>query len=331
MNRHRTHLMLALGATALLAAPRLASADASYNLRKAYTGTAGGDSNFGAGYRVEYGFSASKANANTNVAGDAQAGTWFRLFGKTFDAASVKAKATGSVTNTCNANLTYETFVVGIKIPGGSGSFAGGKFASKDIIRRTQQLTPKVNVDFLRVGPITLGFTAFASATEYFRLNGSAWCSHISAEFRPGAVLSGTLEFRADAIIVAAGLRGVLSLMDTALPVTGTVSWLGKSAADFINGGSFCTWQLNSSATVKLEIIPVSGRFEPFVRVGLPCTDLFGILPGKGICLNKEFSQVLWSASAGRTSFPLDGTPAEIRIGTSTTTCGPAIPAPPAR
>jgi hypothetical protein len=331
MNRHRTHLMLAIGAAALLAAPRLASADASYNLRKAYTGSVGGNSNFGAGYRVEYGLSASKSNANTNVAGDAQASTWFKLFGKTFDAAAVKANATGSVTNTCNANLSYETYLVGIKIPGASGSFAGGKFASKDLVRRTQPLTPKVSVDFLHVGPIALGFDAFASATEYIRINGTAWCSHISAEFRPGAVLSGSLQFRADAVIVAAGIRATLSLMDSALPMTGTVSWLGQTASDFIEGGSFCTWQLSSSASVKFELIPISGTFEPYVRVGLPCTDLFGILPGKGICLNKEFSQVLWSSSAGKTSFPLDGTPAEIRIGTGTPTCGPSIPAPPAR
>jgi hypothetical protein len=331
MNRHRKRLMLAFGAAALLAAPRLASADASYNLRKAYTGSAGGDGNFGAGYRLEYGLSASKSSANTNVAGDAQASTWFKLFGKTFDAAAVKAKATGSVTSTCNANLAYETYLIGIKIPSASGSFAGGKFASKDLVRRSQQLTPKVSVDFLRVGPAVLGFEAFASATEYIRINGTAWCSHISAEIRPGAVLSATATFRLDALIVASGVRGTLALMDSAAPMAGTVSWLGRSQNDFIDGGSFCTWQLSSSATAKLEIVPVSGKFEPYVRVGLPCTDLFGLLPGKGICLNKEFSQVLWSASAGKSTFPLDGTPAEIRLGSNTPTCGPTIPAPPAR
>ena len=94
--RHRT-LMVGLAAAAWLSAPAIARADAGLNFRKAYTGNAGGSTNFGAGYSLEYGLSASKANALAKVGGDARASTWARLFGKTFDAASMKASASGAV------------------------------------------------------------------------------------------------------------------------------------------------------------------------------------------------------------------------------------------
>ena len=322
------HLLLGLGVAALLAVPGVARADASYNLRKAYTGTAGGStSNFGAGYRLEYGLAASKSGTTRSVAADTGASSWVKLFGKQFDAVSVKVGATGSVTNSCTSRVTVDTYLVGIKVPAASGSFSGGAF-NRAILNRTQSLTPKVSFDIVRVGPVSLGFDAYAYANEYINVNGALWCDRISAEVRPGVRLVATGEFHVDAIIVASGMRATLSLMDSSLPMKGTVSWLGQSEPDFFGGGSFCTWHLSSSASINFEIVAVNGKFEPFVRVGLPCTDIFGILPGKGICLNKEWSHVLYSFSSGRSVFPLVGTPQEIRIGDGTATCGPAIPAP---
>ena len=326
MNLTHKHLLLGLGAVALLAAPRVARADASYNLRKAYTGTAGGStSNFGAGYRLEYGLAASKSGTNRSVNGDATASTWAKLFGQQFDAASVKVSAAGSVTNTCTARVGIDMYLVGIKVLG--SSFSGGRYSRQIMEPRTQQLTPKVTFDLVRVGPIALGFDAFAYATEYVNANGDLWCDRISAEIRPGVKLSATGSFHVDAIIVKSGMKATLSLLDSSLPVKGTVSWLGKSQPDFFGDG-FCTWQLNSSAAINFEIVPVSGKFEPYVRVGFECVDVWGLLPGKGICLNKEWSSVLYSFSSGKSVFPLVGTPNEVRIGDNTATCGPAVPAP---
>jgi hypothetical protein len=334
MNTRHRALIFGLAAAAWLGAPTGARADAGISFRKAYTGTSGGNNNFGAGYRVEYGLSASKANANARVAGDARASTWFRLFGMTFEAAALKAAASGSVNTaapTCAASLNYETFLVGIKIPAASGSYNGGVFVNKDLFVRSQRLTPRVYVPFVNVLGVTLAFEAFASATEYVRVNGTAWCDRVSAEFRPGVNLSATAAFIADAIIVASGVRGTLTLMDTSLPVTASAGWSWKSEFDLIEGGSFCTWSLGSSASSRLEIIPVAGLFDAFVRVGLPCVDIFGLLPGDGFCLNKEFSQKLWSTSAGRTTFPLTGLAREIRIGTGTASCPATPPTPPTR
>jgi hypothetical protein len=111
--------------------------------------------------------------------------------------------------------------------------------------------------------------------------------------------------------------------------MNGNVNWTTRTESDFFSGGSFCTWTLGTQATANFEIIPISGKFEPYVRIGLPCTNLFGLLPGNGICLNKEWSTVLSSFSAGKSVFPLAGSPQEIRIGDGTATCGPAIPTPP--
>jgi hypothetical protein len=329
MNLTRKHLLLGLGAVALLAAPRVARADASYNLRKAYTGTAGGStSNFGAGYRLEYGLAASKSGTTRSVSADAAASTWAKLFGMQFDAVSVKLGAAGSVSNSCTSKVTVDTYLVGIKLPAGSSSgFSGGTF-NRQILVRSQPLTPKVSFDIVRVGPFSLGFDAYAYASEYINVNGALWCSNITAEIRPGVKLVATGDFHVDAVIAASGMRATLSLMDSSLPLKGNVSWLGTSQADFFSGGSFCTWQLNSSAAINFEIVAVNGKFEPYVRVGLPCTDIFGLLPGKGICLNKEWSHVLYSFSSGKSVFPLVGTPNEVRIGDNTSTCGPAIPAP---
>lgn len=333
MNTTRTRLLLGLGVAAVLAAPRAASAEASYGLSKAYTGTATGNSYFDAGYRVEYGLSAGKSGSNTSVGGSARTNTWVKLFGKQYDATSVRAVHSGSMTSTCNANLAYETYLVGIKIPTLSGSVAGGTWtaSSKPVISRQQPLTPKVNVDFARVGPATLGFELTTTATEYMRLNGTLWCNQISAELRPGAVLTATAAFRADAIIVAAGIRGSLQLMNSSLPVMAKAGWSTRTASDFFSGGTFCNWQLNTSASANLEIVPVTGKFEAYVRVGLPCINVFGLLPGNGFCLSDEFSQTFWNYSAAKKVWPLAGTPAEVRIGDNTTSCGPSIPAPPVR
>lgn len=333
MNITRKHLLLGLGVAAALAAPQAASAEASYNLGKAYTGTATGNSYFDAGYRVEYGLSAAKSGSLTSVGASARKNTWVKLFGKQFDATSMRAVHSGSMTATCNANLAYETYLVGIKIPTLSGSVAGGTWTvnSKPVVSRQQQLTPKVNVDFARVGPATLGFEVSTMATEYMRLNGTAWCNQVSAEFRPGAVLSVTAAFRADVVIAAAGIRGTLQLMNSSLPVMAKAGWGTQTASDFFSGGSFCTWTLNTSATANLEIVPMTGKFEAYVRVGFPCVNLFGLLPGNGLCLSEEFTQKFWEFTSAKKVWPLAGTPAELRIGDNTASCGPSIPTPPAR
>jgi hypothetical protein len=319
---------------ATLGAARPASADVNTNFRKSYSGGAGGDSKFGAGYRLDYGFAASKNGGNAKLSADAGTTGWVKLFNKTFDAVTLKANATGALNTTgtqCSASLAYETFLVGIKVPTASGSVAGGKFANKTIISRSQKLLPKANIDLVRIGPAVLGLEAWASATEYVKINGTAWCNSISAELRPGANITAVANFRADAVIAAAGLRGTLTLMDVSVPATASIGWSWKKESDFFSNGSFCSWTAGTSANAKVEIVPVSGKFEPWVRVGLPCTDIFGILPGKGICLNKEWSHTLWSASAGKSSFALASAAYTPFIGTSTTSCPANPPAVPNR
>jgi hypothetical protein len=331
MNYTRKHLLLGLGVAALLAAPRVASAEVSFNLRKAYTGTAGGNNYLDAGYRIEYGVSAGKSGTYQSVIADTRSNSWVKLFGRQFDATSVRAAHTGTVNGGCNANLAYETYLVGIKIPTLSGSIAGGWYNRKNVISRQQALTPKISVDFARVGPVTVGFDVKTTATEFVRLNGTVWCNQINAELRPGAVLSISAAFRVDAVIAAAGIRGVLTLMDSSLPVVANVGWQGTTQSDFFSGGSYCTWQLSSYASANLEIIPVSGRFEAFLRVGLPCLNVLGILPGDGLCLSEEFKQTFWNYTAAKKVWPLEGRPLEHKIADGTANCGPAIPNPPAR
>jgi hypothetical protein len=333
MNVTRKHLMLGLGVAAALAAPRAARAEAGYSLSKAYTGTATGNSYFDAGYRVEYGLYAGKSGASTTVGASARKNTWVKLFGRQYDATSMRAFHNGSMTSICSSNVGWETYLVGVKIPTLSGSAGGGTWtaSSKPLVSRQQALTPTVNVDFVRVGPAVLGFEIKTIATEYMRLNGTLWCNQASAEFRPGAVLTASAAFRADAIIAAAGIRGVVTLMNTSLPVMARAGWSTRTASDFFSGGTFCNWTLSTSATANLEIIPVSGRFEAYVRVGLPCLNFLGLLPGDGFCLSDEFKQTFWSYTPAKKVWPLAGTPAEIRIGDNTASCGPSIPTPPVR
>lgn len=331
MNCTRKHLLLGLGVAALIAAPRVASAEASFNFRKAYTGTAGGNNYLDAGYRIEYGMEAAKSGAATSLGADAQSNTYVKLFGKQFDATRLKATHAGTVAAGCSAYLQYETYLVGIKIPTLSGNLSGGVYNQKYAVSRVQQLTPTINVDFVRVGGAALGFNITTTATEYMRVNGTIWCNQVSAELRPGAYLTIKAAFRADVLIAAAGIRGTLSLMDTSLPMAANVSWQPRSYADFFTGGSYCTWQLNTSATANLEIVPVSGKFEAYVRVGPPCFNVLGLFSGNGICINEEFNQVFWNYTGSRKVWPLIGSPLEYRIGDNTATCGPAVPPPPAR
>ncbi len=323
----------AFSVLAVLGAAKNAAADVNTSFHKSYTGDLTGDANFDAGYGLDYGFAASKTGSSAKLSADASSRAWVKLFKKTFDAVSLKASAVGGVStgsNPCTSNINYETYLVGIKLPTGSGSISGGQFANKDIISRTQKLTPKASIDLVRIGPAVIGLTAQASATEYVRLNGTAWCNSISAELRPGAKLTAVAEIRADAAIVAAGFRGTLTLMDLSVPATAKVGWSWKQESDFFDG-PHCAWTANTSANARAELIPISGKFEPWVRVGLPCTDVFGLLPGKGICLNKEWSHTLWSASASKSTFNLASTSGAPFIGTSTTSCPATPPKPPAR
>ena len=75
----------------------------------------------------------------------------------------------------------------------------------------------------------------------------------------------------------------------------------------------------------------MTGKFEAYVRVGFPCVNLFGLLPGNGLCLSEEFTQKFWEFTSAKKVWPLAGTPAELRIGDNTASCGPSIPTPPAR
>jgi len=319
---------------ATLGAARSASADVNTSFRKSYSGGAGGDSKFGAGYRLDYGFGASKNGGNAKLNADASTTGWVKLFNQTFDAVTLKANATGAVNTTgaqCTANLAYETFIVGIKVPTASGNAAGGKFANKTIVSRSQKLLPKATVDIVRIGPLVVGLEAWAAATEYVKINGTAWCNSISAELRPGANITAVVQIRADAAIAAAGIRGSLTLMDVSVPATASVGWSWKQQSDFFSNGPFCTWSAGTSANAKVEVIPVSGKIEPWVRVGLPCTDVFGLLPGKGICLNKEWSHTLWNASSSKSTFALASASYTPFIGTNTSSCPANPPAVPNR
>lgn len=329
----RTLSSAMLSLITLLGAAKNASADVNTSFRKSYTGDVTGDANFDAGYGLDYGMTASKNGGTAKLTADAGSKAWVSLFKKRFDAVSLKATAVGTVSTgapSCAANITYETYLVGIKLPTASGTIAGGQFANKEIVSRTQKLTPKASIDLVRIGPAVLGLEAYASATEYIRLNGVAWCNSISAELRPGAKLTAVANFRADAVIVAAGLRGTLTLMDVAVPASASVGFSWKQQADFFDG-QYCSWSANASAKASVEVIPVSGKFEPWVRVGLPCTDVFGLLPGKGICLNKEWNHVLWSASASKSTFNLASTSGAPFIGTNTASCPPNPPKAPNR
>src|SRR6187402_1873030 len=85
---------------ATLGAARSASADVNTSFRKSYSGGAGSDSKFGAGYRLDYGFGASKNGGNAKLNADASTTGWIKLFNQTFDAVTLKANATGAVNTT---------------------------------------------------------------------------------------------------------------------------------------------------------------------------------------------------------------------------------------
>lgn len=333
MSSIRIRLFTGLTLLASLAVSAAARADAGTTFRKAYTGSSGGDNNFAAGYSLEYGFNTSKVSASARVGADAKGAAWVRLFGKTFDAVTVKGNASGSVSTAspgCTSSLGYEAYLVGIKAA--SSSITGGTYnKATDIFRRSQRLTPKIEISLVRIGPATLGLETYASATEYLRMTGTVWCNRISGELRPGANLSAVANFKADAVIVAAGIRGTLTLMDMSLPSTAAVGFSWQTQSDFFSGGTYCSWNGSLSASSKFEIIPISGKFEPWVRVGLPCTDIFGLLPGKGICLNKEWAHTLWSSSGSKSTFPLAGFTSTPVIGDGTSACPANPPAPPTR
>lgn len=330
----RTLSAATLSLVSVLGVAGNAAADVNTNFHKTYNGDITGDANFDAGYGLTYGLTASKNGGTAKVTGDATSSAWVSLFKKRFDAVKLTANAVGQISTgspACSANITYETYLVGIKLPTASGSISGGQFANKEIISRSQKLTPKAEINLVRIGPVTLGLEAYASATEYVRLNGLAWCDRISAELRPGAKLTAVANFRADAAIAAAGLRGTLTLLDVSVPATASVGFSWKKETDLVEGGTYCSWSAFANANAKVEVIPISGKFEPWVRVGLPCTDIFGLLPGKGICLNKEWSHVLWSASASKSTFPLASSSTAPFIGNGTTTCPAAPPKAPTR
>lgn len=336
MNKAKVSCVMGLGLVAAMGFAKTASADINTSFRKAYKGDSPGDSNFGAGYTFEYGYSASKVGNVANTAADARAGAWARLFGKTFDAVSLRANGTARLATTapnCSASITYETYLVGIKIPAGSGSVQGGRFANKSLIYpngRLQQLTPKAEVTLATVGPVRLVFQAYAAATEDITLNGNVWCNNVSAEMRPRVALTAVGDFKVEAVIAAAGLRGKLNLMDMSLPAKANVNWGYKIFSDFVSGGSYCNWDMSASASASFEITPVSGSFEPWVRLGLGCTDVWGLLPGKGICLGKEWSTKVGSFSAGKSVYPLVGASGAPFIGAGTPSC-PNPPVSPER
>jgi hypothetical protein len=334
MNKAKVSCVMGLGMVAAMGVARTASADIQTSFRQAYKGESAGNSNFGAGYTFEYGYSASKVGSVANTAADARVGSWARLFGKTFDAVSLRANGTArlaTVAPNCTASIAYETYLVGIKVPAGTGSIQGGQFVKKNVFTpRVQQLTPKAEVTLVAVGPARLVFQAWAGATEYITVNGNVWCNNVSAEMRPGVALTAVGDFKFDVVIAAAGLKGKLNLMDMALPAKANVNWGYKIFSDFFSGGSFCNWDMNASASANFEITPVSGSFEPWVRVGLPCVDIWGILPGKGICLNKEWSHKLWTFTSGKYVYPLVGSSGAPFLGASTPSC-PSVPASPVR
>ncbi len=334
MTNIRTLSAAAFSVMTVLGAAKHAAADVNANFQKTYTGDITGDANFDAGYGLDYGMTATKNGSSAKLSANAASRAWVSLFKKRFDAVSLKANAVGQISTgspACSANIVYETYLVGIKVPTASGSISGGQFANKEILSRSQKLTPKASVDLVRIGPVVIGLEAKASATEYVRLNGLAWCDRISAELRPGAKLSVSAEIRADAAIVAAGIRGTLTLMDVSVPATAAVGFSWKQQYDLVEGGQYCSWSANASANAKVEIVPISGKIEPWVRVGLPCTDVFGLLPGKGICLNKEWSHVLWSKSAAKSTYNLASSSTTPYIGNGTASCPPNPPKAPAR
>ena len=309
-------------------------ADVTQSFRKSYTGSTGTSDRFGGGYSLEYGYSISKSGSSASASGDAKAGTWVKLFGRTFDAVSIKAAGNGTVrtTNpTCAAQMSYETFLVGIKIPTMSKTIAdGGRWANKRVFNNFQELIPGGNIDFplVSVAGVTVGVRARAFATEYVNVNGSIGFAGVSAEIRPGANVSAQGTFYLNLVrVLESGVNGTVTFMDIAVPASLTAGWSYSTQPDFINGGTFCAWQKNSAANVNVDITPIAGSLDAFVQIGLPCIDLLITR----VCLNKRLTWNLWSTSAGRTRFPLEGTAAAPGIGDSTTVCPPASPLPPTR
>lgn len=333
MTRYRLALITAcVGASVGIAAP--VHADPTQSFRKSYTGSTGTSDRFGGGYSLEYGYALSKTGSSATASGDAKAGTWVKLFGRTFDAVSIKAAGTGTVRTTnpaCAAQMSYETFLVGIKIPTMSKTISdGGRWANKRIFNNFQELIPGGNIDFplVSVAGVTIGVRARAFATEYVNVDGSIGCSGVSAEIRPGANVSAQGTFYLNLVkIIEAGVSGTVTFMDIAVPASLTAGWSYSVQPDFINGGTFCAWQKTSAASVNVDVTPVAGSLDAFVQIGLPCIDLLITR----VCLNKRLTWNLWNTSAGRTRFPLEGTTFAPGIGDGTATCPPAAAAPPVR
>lgn len=333
MTRLRLALItIGLGISVGIAAP--ARADTSNSFRRSYTGGVGTADRFGGGYSLDYGYSLTKSGSAANASGDAKAGTWVRLFGRTFDAVSIKASGTSTVRTTaptCTAQVTYDTFLVGIKIPTLSGRIAdGGRWANKKIVNSSQALIPGGNLDLplVSVAGVTVGVRAQAFANEYVNIDGSIGCTGVTAQVRPGANVSAQGTFYLNFVqVVEAGVSGTVTFMDLALPASLTAGWSYSAQPDFINGGTFCAWRNMSAATVNLDVTPVAGRMDAFVRIGLPCIDLLITR----VCLNTRLSWNLWNTSASTTRFPLDGTAAAPGIGDNTATCPPPAVTPPVR
>ncbi|WP_428264111.1 hypothetical protein [Haliangium sp.] len=324
-------LLVALGVGLLL--PQLAQAQTN-NFQKSYSGDVSGNNHFDAGYNLGYGYKHSKSSTTAKASANGRVGGWVKLFGQRFDVVEVRAEAGGKVQKsnpTCSANIKYETFLLGIKVPSASGDKSGGTYANKTLFSRSQKVTREVTVPMVSIGAATLYFRAWAHASEYLKFNGTAWCNSVSAELRPGANISGTGQFDIDiAGVVSAGLRGTLSLLDTSVPASVTAGWSFRPEPDFFGDG-ICSWTGTIGAEADVEVIPVSGKFEVFARVGLPCTNVFGLLPGKGICLSKEWTHTLYEQSFGKLTFELESDPQAIVIGEYTTTCPPNPGTPPNR
>jgi len=332
IHSHLALITMCVGLGVGIAAP--SHADTNNSFRQSYTGGTGSSDRFGGGYSLDYGYSLTKSGSSATGAGDAKAGTWVRLFGHTFDAVSIKASGTGTVrtTNpTCSAQMAYETFLVGIKIPTLSGSFSGGgKWANKKVFNQPQELIPGGNLDFplVSVAGVTVGVRGRAFATEYLNVNGSVGCTGVSAELRPGVNVSAQGTFYLNFVqVVEAGVDGTVTFMDLSLPASLTAGWSYSVQPDFITGGTFCTWRNVSAASVNLDVTPVAGRLDAFVRIGLPCVDLLITR----VCLNQKLTWNLWNTTGSTTRFPLIGTAQAPGIGDNTAACPPAAAMPPTR
>ena len=189
-------------------------------------------------------------------------------------------------------------------------------------------LVPEQNLDLLDIGIARLGIKARVQAHLSVLLDGQFDCAGIGAEVRPEFKLTAAADLYGDLFrLVEFGVNTSLNFLDFSLPASLNASWTYHTEPDFIDGGSFCAWNRSDSASVNVNIQPLSGFVRPYMRVGLPCVDLLFAQ----ICLNKKIEWELWSSSLGTTTYPLAGAGGSPGIGDNTATCPPPPAVPPTR